>query len=174
MPTTPNYALPYPTLSDSADVPRDIEALADRLDLVIPAAFAAVGFHKSNGAGGSINVAGQVLVFPTSDYDPSSIMNGTTGKLTCPRAGLLVSVVTWRWAAVENLWSLVAIRKNNTAFKAAFSTQPGTVAGIAMGSQAVFVMPVAANDVVDWFMTPVATRNLQVDGTVNWVGGVLI
>lgn len=35
MATTPKYALPYPGLSDTADVPRDIQALADRLDLVI-------------------------------------------------------------------------------------------------------------------------------------------
>ena len=30
--TTPNLALPYPELSDTADVPRDIKALADALD----------------------------------------------------------------------------------------------------------------------------------------------
>lgn len=32
MPNTPVYALPYPTLSDTADVPRDIQALATKLD----------------------------------------------------------------------------------------------------------------------------------------------
>lgn len=32
MPTTPKLALPYPTLSDSADVPRDIQALATKID----------------------------------------------------------------------------------------------------------------------------------------------
>lgn len=35
MPTTPNYALPYPTLSDTPDVPRDIGALANRVDTVL-------------------------------------------------------------------------------------------------------------------------------------------
>src|SRR5215471_1033301 len=34
---TPIYSLPYPQESDSADVPRDIQALALRLDAVIPA-----------------------------------------------------------------------------------------------------------------------------------------
>lgn len=44
MPATPNLALPYPVETDTADVPRDIKALADRLDLsggygsVLPAA----------------------------------------------------------------------------------------------------------------------------------------
>ena len=32
MPTTPNLALPYPSQSDTADVPRDIQALAVKLD----------------------------------------------------------------------------------------------------------------------------------------------
>lgn len=32
MPTTPRLALPYPISSDTADVPRDIQALADRLE----------------------------------------------------------------------------------------------------------------------------------------------
>lgn len=32
MPNTPNLGLPYPLLSNTADVPRDMKALADRLD----------------------------------------------------------------------------------------------------------------------------------------------
>jgi hypothetical protein len=34
MPTTPILALPYPVATDTADVPRDIQALANRLDIV--------------------------------------------------------------------------------------------------------------------------------------------
>ena len=34
--TTPIYALPYPEESDSADVPRDVQALAQRLEAVLP------------------------------------------------------------------------------------------------------------------------------------------
>jgi hypothetical protein len=33
--TTPNLALPYPELTDTADVPRDIKALADKLDALL-------------------------------------------------------------------------------------------------------------------------------------------
>jgi hypothetical protein len=36
--STPNLILPYPDADDSADVPRDIKALADRLDLLMSAA----------------------------------------------------------------------------------------------------------------------------------------
>lgn len=32
MGTTPTYALPYPELTDTADVPRDVKALADKVD----------------------------------------------------------------------------------------------------------------------------------------------
>lgn len=34
--TTPVYALPYPDEADSADVPRDMQALAQRLEAVLP------------------------------------------------------------------------------------------------------------------------------------------
>jgi hypothetical protein len=37
MANTPNLALPYPGLSDTADVPRDIKALVDRLDIGVNA-----------------------------------------------------------------------------------------------------------------------------------------
>jgi len=45
MPLTPNLALPYPVGSDTADVPRDIKALADKLDPLVAtkADFATVG-----------------------------------------------------------------------------------------------------------------------------------
>jgi microcystin-dependent protein len=34
--TTPKYALPYPQETDTADVPRDVQALAQRLEAVLP------------------------------------------------------------------------------------------------------------------------------------------
>jgi hypothetical protein len=37
MPATPNNNLPYPVPTDTPDVPRDIKALADRLDLILTA-----------------------------------------------------------------------------------------------------------------------------------------
>ena len=36
MPTTPTWLLPYPSLTDTPDVPRDMQALANRIDLVAP------------------------------------------------------------------------------------------------------------------------------------------
>ena len=44
--TTPIYALPYPEETDSADVPRDVQALAQRLEVVLPN----VGFPTGAGA----------------------------------------------------------------------------------------------------------------------------
>jgi hypothetical protein len=40
--TTPRNAYPYPVAADPADVPKDIKALADRLDLLSPASAAAL------------------------------------------------------------------------------------------------------------------------------------
>jgi hypothetical protein len=45
MPNTPNYQLPYPLETDSADVPRDIQALAVKIDGVLPN----VGFPTGGG-----------------------------------------------------------------------------------------------------------------------------
>ena len=36
MPTTPTYLLPYPAAGDPADVPTDMQELADRLETVLP------------------------------------------------------------------------------------------------------------------------------------------
>jgi len=47
MPTTPNLGLPYPTLSDNADVPQDIQALADKLDTIL-------GGGGGGGGGGTL------------------------------------------------------------------------------------------------------------------------
>src|SRR5215469_16888224 len=35
--TTPNFSLPYPQEADNADVPKDIKALADRLEALFTA-----------------------------------------------------------------------------------------------------------------------------------------
>ena len=39
MPTTPIYALPYPATTDPADVPLDLQKLAERLEAVLPPLF---------------------------------------------------------------------------------------------------------------------------------------
>ena len=53
MPTTPNLELPYPTLSDTADVPADIEALAAAVDASLAAGrLLAVKYYAPAGAGG--------------------------------------------------------------------------------------------------------------------------
>lgn len=40
MPTTPTWLLPYPTLSDTPDVPRDVQALADAVDDALDTVYA--------------------------------------------------------------------------------------------------------------------------------------
>ena len=50
MGSTPNLALPYPELSDNADVPQDIRALADKLDAIL-------GGGSGGGGGGTLPLA---------------------------------------------------------------------------------------------------------------------
>jgi hypothetical protein len=42
---TPNLVLPYPVPADTVDVPRDVKALADRLDVVVPV-IPAIGYQR--------------------------------------------------------------------------------------------------------------------------------
>jgi hypothetical protein len=67
MGTTPNLSLPYPELSDSPDVPRDIKALAEDVDEMISTR--RVWF----GQGGSVYAVGPIALGTTSLIDPSFI-----------------------------------------------------------------------------------------------------
>jgi hypothetical protein len=52
MPTTPIYALPYPAATDPADVPADMQRLANRLEAVLPT------------LGGVVKISDQLLAAP--------------------------------------------------------------------------------------------------------------
>jgi microcystin-dependent protein len=69
--TTPNLALPYPTSTDTADVPRDIKALADRIDVLTGPA--------------GIGMTGEIRMWPA--------VNPPTGWLVCN--GQVVSAATY-------------------------------------------------------------------------------
>jgi len=53
MPATTRLALPYPTASDTADVPRDVQALADKLD-------------PASGAGAAMDSQGTLAARPAA------------------------------------------------------------------------------------------------------------
>lgn len=79
MPTTPVYALPYPAAADPADVPLDMQELADRLEVVLPTIIALEAWHLVGAAGepafqnGWINYAG----YPAAAFykDPLGIVH---------------------------------------------------------------------------------------------------
>jgi hypothetical protein len=48
MPTTPIYALPYPAAADPADVPLDLQKLAERTELVFPGSELAYAERTTN------------------------------------------------------------------------------------------------------------------------------
>lgn len=51
MATTPIYALPYPVPTDPADVPADMQELAERLEVVLPTIPAPEAWHLVGGTG---------------------------------------------------------------------------------------------------------------------------
>lgn len=92
MPTTPILELPYPTSLDSADVPRDLQALAEKLD---PLGFAPVGammmwpaVNAPAGVDGNGNplwfvMLGQVL--PAASYPGlATVLGQSGGNITIP------------------------------------------------------------------------------------------
>lgn len=115
MPTTTNLLLPYPSATDTADVPRDIKALADKLDAfgalagALPASptdgqeffyladaangviwhfryrAAAASPYKWEFVGGSPLHIGLVTVFTTTSGTP--VADGTTTQIVIPFAG---------------------------------------------------------------------------------------
>lgn len=70
MPNTPNYGFPYPVDSDPADVPDDLQALADALDTAL------THFVEE----GIVDAKGDIIVATAPDT-PGRLAPGTTGQV---------------------------------------------------------------------------------------------
>jgi microcystin-dependent protein len=88
MKTTPNLALPYPESTDTADVPRDVKALADKLDALSgPAGLGLVGEIKMwpavNAPTGYLICNGQQV--PAATYPGlAAVLGQAGGNVTVP------------------------------------------------------------------------------------------
>jgi microcystin-dependent protein len=100
MPTTPILQLPYPTSADSADVPRDIKALADKLDplgtvpvgsmMMWPAVSAPAGV---NGEGNPLWLVMLGQVIPATTYPGLvPVLGSAGGNITIPNMSNLFPV----------------------------------------------------------------------------------
>jgi hypothetical protein len=90
MPATPIFALPYPAPSDTADVPRDLQALAVKLDAIDLSAGAELGYWPATAnvafpatteaaatvliAGGAVTYDGKPVLI---DFAAPFVQNGT-------------------------------------------------------------------------------------------------
>jgi len=119
MPTTPKYALPYPALADTPDVPRDLEALATRLDATLDARLTRI----SRGAAGPITGgAPSVLAFVTEDIDDLGAWTVSfASRLTAPAAGWYDLGATVMYDQFANSDAFVALRLVNPAVTLPFS-----------------------------------------------------
>src|SRR5436190_20897897 len=94
MGTTANLALPYPEATDTVDVPRDIQALAAKLDTTIP-------------AGGGSGALGPIVQVPVLDVGQAT-QNRAGRQLAVAdftRLGLTTPVGLWNLSDLTNLGS---------------------------------------------------------------------
>lgn len=90
--TTPTLHLPYPESTDSADVPRDIKALADALDPLGIAPVGAMLMWPAASAPTDVNAAGRALwllmigqAVPAADYPKlATVLGQAGGNITIP------------------------------------------------------------------------------------------
>lgn len=131
MPTTPKYALPYPVASDTADVPRDIQALATRLDGLIETRLTRI----SRGAAGPIT-GGAIgpIAFTASDIDDLGAWNGAT-RLTAVVAGWYDLGTTVAYDAIPNGDGYVTLKLLNPTVVLPFvATGKGPTAALGWGA----------------------------------------
>jgi hypothetical protein len=90
---TPVYDLPYPLPTDEVDVAGDIQALADRLDLVLQTIGTQENQEVRNLSGVTIN-AGDPVYISGFNTKPTIAKSDSDNILTFPVAGLAVSEIT--------------------------------------------------------------------------------
>jgi hypothetical protein len=164
MPNTPNLALPYPTPTNPADIPADIQALATSVDTKLGAAGTTLPATPTDGqefylfgdAGGNAiwhlryRTGSAKWEFvggsPLAGYDGSTITFNTSGAvvggytptLTVPRAGVyrvnLKADLLPTVAGTVYLQADSARTPNASIFGAAFSGGQGGVSGASYGA----------------------------------------
>jgi hypothetical protein len=90
VPTTPNLQLPYPTATDPADVPRDLQALAEELDGIVATIAAGRAINEATPFTGADALPGPggyfAIPFDTVDFDTNGMFADLT---THPRHALI-------------------------------------------------------------------------------------
>lgn len=86
MPLTPNYDLPYPTLSSVADVPSDIEALAEEVDTQLGTLSTAISGKASTSHNHDVYATG---------YRAVGTGTGSVTSSGSPSARTAAATVTW-------------------------------------------------------------------------------
>jgi hypothetical protein len=119
MPTTPIYALPYPAPADPADVPLDMQELADRIEaLLSPASQPIVpAVHLYNSANYNVGLGvWHTVVFDTERYDTNNMHVTTPNpeRITIQTPGLYSFTFNIGWASGGGIQRRAAIQFKGT------------------------------------------------------------
>jgi hypothetical protein len=146
MPTTPVLLLPYPAATDPADVPADIQKLANRLDIVVPVAAGARVFHSANQPIPSGVLT--PLLFNSERFDNDTMHDpaGDSSRIICKTAGIYTLSVTVEFAgATGGVFRAVQLAVNGVAV--ASQNQPPNAAN-AVDITLATIFQLAVNDYV--------------------------
>jgi hypothetical protein len=137
MPTTPIYALPYPAPGDPADVPIDMQELAERIEVAMAPWIIA---HSASIAAPSAALTSLPLTVLDAEKDPDGVLSLSTGAIVIARAGIwmLDGFFLWAGGTGGNKINRILVAGNPAA-----STE--IAAGTGEGSVTRLVRPSAGN-----------------------------
>ena len=126
MGTTPTRKLPYPELSDSPDVPRDIKALALAVDDALPRlVFASVGSQHTfaNNVPFSLGTA-------SKQTPGTATLAGTSDAIILERKGLFLIIVWTRLNHPSEVWGTINIGvSGSSGARTVIASQSGSYRG---------------------------------------------
>ena len=95
MPTTPNFALPYPAATDPADVPADIQRLADKLDSM-PLSSSELAYAQITTSVSVAAAATAVVTAPSVVYPAAPVLVEFCTGFALPGAGGQLFITLFR------------------------------------------------------------------------------
>jgi len=155
MGTTPNYAWPYPELTDPPDGASQIKALAvasdattKTLDTRLAAAEQpALGRFTKTSAQSVNNATYTTITFPTKDEDPGVMADAGGTQFTIKKAGIWIIIASMAWAPHATGFRIFTISVNGNLMTGTGAASGGAY-NMPLGASA--ILRLAVNDVVEF------------------------
>jgi hypothetical protein len=143
---TTNLLLPYPTLSDSDNVPRDIKALAEAIDAILFRPY--IELEASAGTGTTANVAKKVDLATTLHTAGTAWFTVAGSVITVLQAGVYDIAGTSGFITGAGTRAIVLLNKNAGALTLASTDGTPSGSGAFWGSPSAPGVTLAANDTI--------------------------